>query len=188
MFLLKWLVSEWHGWIIRWPWYIIFFSHKSKCMQCNDKIMLWCPFRTTVLRAMNCVFLISAKLKVLDMKFQQYLRLKCFTDIPLTSATHQIHSHHSPRPESIHWCAILIAHQLLWQNMEAPVSIFQESPLAGEPRERLFHIHSMHRYQLCAKYLYPSTSLWQMNGCNTKQQPGIIHWCYLFHCWKFNDV
>ena len=36
------------------------------------------------------------------------------------------------------------------QNMEAPVSIFQESPLAGEPRERLFHIHSMHRYQLCA--------------------------------------
>ena len=28
-----------------------------------------------------------------------------------------------------YWCAILIAHQLLWQNMEAPVSIFQESPL-----------------------------------------------------------
>ena len=54
--------------------------------------------------------------------------------------------------------------RLLWQNMEAPVSIFQESPLAGEPRERLFHIHSMHRYQLCAKYLYPSTLLWQMNG------------------------
>ena len=44
------------------------------------------------------------------------------------------------------WCVILIAHQLLWQNMEAPVSIFQESPLAGEPRERLFHIHSVHRY------------------------------------------
>ena len=36
--------------------------------------------------------------------------------------------------------------RLLWQNMEAPVSIFQEFPLAGEPRERLFHIHSMHRY------------------------------------------
>ena len=32
--------------------------------------------------------------------------------------------------------------------MEVPVSIFQESPLAGEPRERLFHIHSVHRYQL----------------------------------------
>ena len=29
---------------------------------------------------------------------------------------------------------------------------FQESPLAGEPRERLFHIHRDHRYQLCAKY------------------------------------
>ena len=56
------------------------------------------------------------------------------------------------------WCAILI--------MEAPVSIFQESPLPGAPRERLFHIHSIHRYQLCAKYLYPSTLLWQMNGCN----------------------
>ena len=49
------------------------------------------------------------------------------------------------------WCAILIAHQLLWQNMEAPVSIFQESPLAGEPRERLFHIHSVNRYQLRTK-------------------------------------
>ena len=43
-------------------------------------------------------------------------------------------------------------------NMGVPVSIFQESPLAGEPRERLFHIHSV-RYQLCAKYLYPSTLL-----------------------------
>ena len=64
------------------------------------------------------------------------------------------------------WCAILIAHQLLWQNMEVPVSIFQESPLAGEPRERLFQIHSVHRYQLCAKYLYPSTLLWQINCCN----------------------
>ena len=49
------------------------------------------------------------------------------------------------------WCAILITHQLLWQNMEAPVSIFQESPLAGEPRERLFHIHSVNRYQLRTK-------------------------------------
>ena len=86
------------------------------------------------------------------------------------------------------WCAILIAHQLLWQNMEVPVSIFQESPLAGEPRERLFHIHSVHRYQLCTKYLYPSTLLWQINCCNLKQQPGMIHWCYLFRCWKFNDV
>ena len=34
--------------------------------------------------------------------------------------------------------------------MEAPVSIFQESPLAGELRERLFHIHSVNRYQLPA--------------------------------------
>ena len=48
---------------------------------------------------------------------------------------------------------------VLWQNVEAPVSLFQESPLAGEPRERLFHIHSVHRYQLCTKYLYPSTLL-----------------------------
>ena len=36
--------------------------------------------------------------------------------------------------------------------MEAFVSIFQESPLAGEPREILFHIHSIHRHQLSAKY------------------------------------
>ena len=42
---------------------------------------------------------------------------------------------------------ILIAHQLLWQNIEAHVSNFQESPLAGEPRQRLFHIHSVNRYQ-----------------------------------------
>ena len=27
--------------------------------------------------------------------------------------------------------------------MDGPVSIFQESPLAGEPHERLFHIHSV---------------------------------------------
>ena len=46
------------------------------------------------------------------------------------------------------------------------VHFFQESPLAGKPREILFHIHSIHRYQLCAKYLYPSTLLWQINGCN----------------------
>ena len=56
-----------------------------------------------------------------------------------------------------YWCAILIAHQLLWQNMEGPVSIFQESPLVGKPRERLFHIHSIHRYLPCTKYFYPST-------------------------------
>ena len=43
-------------------------------------------------------------------------------------------------------CAILISHQLLWQNMQDPVSIFQDSPLAGEPRERLLHIHSVNRY------------------------------------------
>ena len=42
----------------------------------------------------------------------------------------------------------------LWQNMEAPVSIFQESPLAGEPRERLFHIHSVNRYQLFTRLCY----------------------------------
>ena len=65
-----------------------------------------------------------------------------------------------------YWCAILIAHQLLWQNMEVPVSIYQESPLAGEPHEGLFHIHSVHRYQVCAKYLYPSTLLWLINCCN----------------------
>ena len=38
--------------------------------------------------------------------------------------------------------------------MEAPVSIFQESPLAGEPREKLFHIHSVNRYQLRTKYFF----------------------------------
>ena len=56
-----------------------------------------------------------------------------------------------PTMSSVHWCAILIAHQLLWQNMEAPVSIFQESSLVGEPRERLSHIHSANRYQLSTK-------------------------------------
>ena len=60
------------------------------------------------------------------------------------------------------WCA----HRLLWRNLKAPMSIFQESPLAGEPRERLFYIHSVHRYQLCRKYHYPSTLLLQINGCN----------------------
>ena len=53
----------------------------------------------------------------------------------------------------------LIAHQLLWQQVEAYVSIFQESSIAGEPRERQFHIHSIHRSQLCTKCLYPFTLL-----------------------------
>ena len=71
----------------------------------------------------------------------------------------------------LYWCAILIAHQIVMAKhggscVPRAVSIFQESPLAGEPRERLFHIHSVHRYQLCAKYLYPSTLLWQINCCN----------------------
>ena len=44
------------------------------------------------------------------------------------------------------WCAILIAHQLLWQNVEATVSIFRESTLAGQSRDRLFHIHGVRRY------------------------------------------
>ena len=35
--------------------------------------------------------------------------------------------------------------------MEAPVSIFQESPLAEEPRERLFYIQGVNRYQLRTK-------------------------------------
>ena len=38
------------------------------------------------------------------------------------------------------------------------------------------------------KYLYPSTLLWQINGCNLLQIFGIIHWCYIFRCWKFHDV
>ena len=46
--------------------------------------------------------------------------------------------------------------------MEASMSIFQESSLAGEPRERLFHIYSVNRYQLRTKWLYPSTLLWQI--------------------------
>ena len=60
------------------------------------------------------------------------------------------------------WCTILIAHQLLWQNMGAPVSIFQEFPFVEGPREGVFHIHSTHRYQLCAKYLYLSMLLRQI--------------------------
>ena len=62
------------------------------------------------------------------------------------------------------WCAILIAHQVWWQIMEAAVSICQESPLVGEPREILFYILSFHRCQLFTKYLYTSTLLWQVNG------------------------
>ena len=69
------------------------------------------------------------------------------------------------------WCAILIAHKLLWQNTEVPVSIFQESPLAGEPRERLFHIQCPPLPTLCKislpiyvivtnKLLQPLTTTW----------------------------
>ena len=69
-------------------------------------------------------------------------------------------------PSICDWCAILIAHQIVMAKHGGSCVLFQESPLAGEPRERLFHIHSVHRYQLCAKYLYPSTLLWQINCCN----------------------
>ena len=68
--------------------------------------------------------------------------------------------------------------------MGAPVSIFQESPLAGEPRERLFRIHSVHRYQLYTNYHYPSTLLWQINSCKLQQQSVITHWCYFIRSWK----
>ena len=115
------------------------------------------------------------------------LLLKCMTFIPAGTTLTQSWLM-GERLLGSCWCAILIAHQLLWQNMEAPVSIFQEPPLAGKSRERLFHIHSIHRCQLCVKYLHSSTLLWQMNGCNPQQQPGIIHWCYHFRCWKFNHI
>ena len=38
------------------------------------------------------------------------------------------------------------------------------------------------------KISFPSTLLRQINGYNLWQQLGKIHWCYLFRCWKFNDV
>ena len=44
---------------------------------------------------------------------------------------------------------------MLWQNMCVLISIFQESPLAGEPRERVFHIHRIHRYQTQYKISLP---------------------------------
>ena len=53
-----------------------------------------------------------------------------------------------------YWCAILIAHQLFWQNVEPPVSIFRTLQFAGEPSDRLFHIHSAHSYQLCLYKMY----------------------------------
>ena len=52
------------------------------------------------------------------------------------------------------------------ENMEAPVSIFQESPLAGEPRERLFHIHSVHHYQLCTNIFTRQRYCDIIKGCN----------------------
>ena len=64
------------------------------------------------------------------------------------------------------WCAILIANQLLWQNMEAPVSIFQESSLAGEPRQRLFHIHRVITNSVQNIFRHLRSWLWQINGCN----------------------
>ena len=88
-----------------------------------------------------------------------------------------------------HWCAIFIAHHLLWQDMEAPVSIFEES-LAGEPRERLFHIHSINRYQLCTNIPLPVYVI----GTNKRLQPltttGLVKFtgAIFLRWWKFNDV
>ena len=36
----------------------------------------------------------------------------------------------------------------------------------GEPRKRLFHTHGIRCCQLCTKYLYLSTLLWQINSCD----------------------
>ena len=58
----------------------------------------------------------------------------------------------------------------------------------GGTSKIIFHIHSVNRYQLRTDYLYPSTLLWQINSCNLYHQPCIIHWCYIFRCWKFSDV
>ena len=48
----------------------------------------------------------------------------------------------------IHWCAIKRTPIVMAKHGGSCVHFFQESPLAGKPRERLFHIHSVNRYQL----------------------------------------
>ena len=74
----------------------------------------------------------------------------------------------------VFWCAILIAHQIVMAKHGGSCVHFQESPLAGEPRDRLFHIHSVHRYQLCAKYLYPSTLLWLLQPLTTTWYDSLV--------------
>ena len=83
----------------------------------------------------------------------------------------------------------------------SPVSIFQESPHVGEPRERLFHIHSVNCYQLCTKYIYPSTLLWQTStgidadACKGETSPGYFNskLVYSYKCgtifpWEFPEI
>ena len=94
-------------------------------------------------------------------------------------------------PSTCHWycwCAILIAHQILWQNMEAPVSIFSGISTCGRTsRESVSHpqrppLPTLYKISLSAYVIVTNKRLQPL------QQPGIIRWCYLFRCWKFNDV
>ena len=72
---------------------------------------------------------------------------------------------------SYHWCAIVIAPQLLWQNVGAPVFVLQESPLVGEPRKTVSHpqrppLRTLYKISLPVyvivtnKQLQPSTTTW----------------------------
>ena len=86
------------------------------------------------------------------------------------------------------WCAILIAHQIVMAKHGGSCVHFSEISTCGRTsRETVSHPQCPPLPTLC-KYLYPSTLLWQINCCNLWQQPGLINWCYLFCCWKCNDV
>ena len=65
------------------------------------------------------------------------------------------------------WCAILIAHQLLCQNMEAHVSIFRESPLYIRHDAAYLILHflkmwvynQLHLPQPCLSFIWPPNEL-----------------------------
>ena len=65
-----------------------------------------------------------------------------------------------------HWCAILIAHQIVMaKNGGSCVNFSGISTCGRTPRETVSHPQSPPLPTLY-KYLYPSTLLWQINSCN----------------------
>ena len=149
---------------------------------------MWCYF-TRFYAVMYCAFIrmlyfirkwrnktdqsINQLLQRISVLIFQVLALYACGTVLVMWCSHTLGSHSADWKVRCNiWFAILIAHQLLWQNMKVPVSIFQESPLAGKTsRETVSHPQCPLLPTLCKislpiyvivtnKLLQPLTTTW----------------------------